>query len=398
MPKNELKFKIKNFSFDKITKDFIFIMELDPDRYNYEECNREKIIFDNLNNSEISEKFLNNIKKYIRGFSFTYSSPELDYEFEKARMDFKVKDISINKETNEFIFTIELHPERYIWKETEKGEKYVFDKIDNINISENLIYDLVKMTKKIPFSLWQPQEIRKTSEYIESRKKIIEKNIEMGDLFKPTFEDKSEKYLESIKQEELAFVIMCLDIVGSTDLSFKYNSKIYAEIISIVSYEISEVIPKFHGHVLKYTGDGFITYFPEPSFVTKNDLAVDCSLTLLALIYTIINPIFQKNNLPKIEVRIGIESGLAHIKVIGSPNTKQQKDIIGKIVSMASKIQSQANPGEICIGETTERSLYTNWRKICKPIKNLKNWDYKNKDGSLYKIYRLKHKINYDQL
>ena len=32
---------------------------------------------------------------------------------------------------------------------------------------------------------------------------------------------------------------------------------------------MSEIIPKFHGHVLKYTGDGLIGYFPEPSFITK---------------------------------------------------------------------------------------------------------------------------------
>jgi len=42
---------------------------------------------------------------------------------------------------------------------------------------------------------------------------------------------------------------------------------------------LSLVVPEFHGHVLNYTGDGFIAYFAEPSFTTKNDLAIDCVLT-----------------------------------------------------------------------------------------------------------------------
>jgi len=52
-----------------------------------------------------------------------------------------------------------------------------------------------------------------------------------------------------------------------------------ARVIPIALFEFSLAIPAFHGHVLKYTGDGLIAYFAEPSFLTKNDLALDCALT-----------------------------------------------------------------------------------------------------------------------
>ncbi len=389
--RREIHMTIKNLSLNK-DKDFIFIMELNPERYNY--IDNKRTILDRLTKQEYSEDSLyKEIVQRTMGFSFTYSSPQLNYDFDRARMDFAVKDISIDKEKRELIFKAELHPERYVWRESENEKNYVFDKIEKIEIPEDLFSNILKMAKEVPFSVLLSREIENDDDYIESRREIIEKNVKNDNFIIPTFEDKSEEYLESIEKDEMGFAIICLDIVGSTNLSFNLSPKIYSKVISLISYEISEVVPKFCGHVLKYTGDGFIAYFPEPSFVIKNDLAVDCSLTILKLIYRVVNPIFQNNGMPRIDIRIGIESGLANVEVIGSSDTKQQKDIIGKIVSMAAKIQSKANPGEICIGETAERSFYTNWRKICKQARNLKDWNYKNKDGSTYKIYRLKTSI-----
>jgi class 3 adenylate cyclase len=207
-----------------------------------------------------------------------------------------------------------------------------------------------------------------------------------------TCKDKSKTFLESLAQDKLGFVIMCVDIVGSTKLSMNLEPEKYSRLISTILYEMSEIIPKFYGHVLKYTGDGLIGYFPEPSFISKNDLAIDCALKIRQLVYSLLNPILKENGYPNIDIRIGLDSGDAYVTTIGSLATKRQKDIIGTVVNLAAKIQSLGKPGDILLGNVTERNLHTMWRQICEEIIIRKDWVYKDRKGKPYKVYKVKFK------
>jgi class 3 adenylate cyclase len=83
-----------------------------------------------------------------------------------------------------------------------------------------------------------------------------------GEQDEPTFEDKSEDFRRSLQVDRLEFVIMRVDVVGSTTLATTADPVAYRRAITTALYELSDVIPKFRGHVLKYTGDGIIAYFP----------------------------------------------------------------------------------------------------------------------------------------
>jgi adenylate cyclase len=209
----------------------------------------------------------------------------------------------------------------------------------------------------------------------------------------PELLDKSEEFLQSLETEELTFAIISLDMVGSTALSFSLKPDTYANLISVVLWKLSAIIPKYDGHVLKYTGDGLIAYFPELSLITTNDAAIDCALALRRVIYKELDPIFKELNCPPIEARIGIDTGEAFIKVIGDPSTKQHKDIIGSVVSLATKIQAITKPGEIYIGETTCKNLHTIWKENIERVELNNDWNYKGKDGNMYLVY----KINYTE-
>ena len=233
--------------------------------------------------------------------------------------------------------------------------------------------------------------VKDSREYVQNRISSIKAELS-GNFQPPTFEDKSENFLRSLKEDKLGFVILSLDLVKSTILLTKLSPKEYSEIISVYLYEVSSVIPLFHGHVLKYTGDGIIAYFPEPSFISKNDLAIDCALTLRRLIYEGIDTVLADNNYPMIDIRIGLDSGEAYVLTIGSPKTKQHKDIIGDVVNLATKIQSIAEIGGINLGEITYRNLHTNWRLNCSKIELPDNWNYKKDNSELYSVY--KYNIN----
>lgn len=307
----------------------------------------------------------------------------------RFRMDFTMKICSFDEESGKAKVEFEPDPRRYEWKQMQ-GKRYLYDKLDDLYLPEEVYLESFKQLAGKPI-FYQPPKIEKMADYIKSREPLI-MNMMKGFETPPSFKDKSEEFLESLTEDKLSFVIISLDIVDSTKLASETDIKTYSRLISITLFELSEVVPKFHGHILKYTGDGIIAYFPEPSFIIKNDLAIDCSLGLRQLVYRALNPIFEKHGFPIIDIRIGLDAGEAYIATIGSPQTKQHKDIIGAVVSLAAKIQSKAKPGDIYLGDTVERNLHTMWRQICEPVNLGKDWDYKDLSGNIYTIHRVKLK------
>lgn len=293
-----------------------------------------------------------------------------------------------DEKTGEVFLALVPNPHRYEWKVI-NNEKMLYDKIDDFCIPANSVDEMLRKAAQQAMEIGhQPAEIQNGKEYADSRKASILEQLE-GKEEAPTFKDASAEFLESLARDKLGFVIMSIDIVGSTKRANASDPEEYKTVIKILTNEMSRVVPKFHGHVLKYTGDGLIAYFPEPNFITKNDLAIDCALTIHRLVYHSINPIFKDKNIDPVDIRIGLDSGEATVLTLGDPSTKQQKDIIGSVVSIACKIQSIGTPKGITLGQITERNLHTHWRMICEPLDLPAAWPY-NLEGEPYKVFRIK--------
>ena len=307
-------------------------------------------------------------------------------KLDRVRMDFVQEIISVDEEGRTVTFRLKPDPRRYEWKVID-GEECLYDRFDKILFPKEAFFESMKQMAGMPI-YHQPQEIGDAEKYVQSRQANIARMLD-GTVETPTFADKSEEFLESLSLDKSEFVIASVDIVGSTKLATTVEPGKYARLISTVLYELSEVVPKFRGHVLKYTGDGLVAYFPAPSFITMHDLAIDCALTIRRLVHKGLNPVLERRGFPVLDVRIGLDSGEAHVVTMGSAGTKQHKDIIGSVVSMAAKIQGLAKPGEIYMGETTERNLYTLWRQFCEPVALGSDWPYKKPDGDVYAVRRI---------
>ncbi len=304
----------------------------------------------------------------------------------RRRIDFVIETEIIDKKKGIVGFKLTPKPERYEWRGDTKGSRFLYDKLDDTWIPEKEFKSFAEKMSGMPI-YFQPQEIENADEYVACRIPEIKKMMEDQEL-KPTFEDKSEAFLESLERNKLGFAILVIDLVGSTKLSQKMKDEDYAKLIKIFTYEMSSIVPKFHGHVLKYTGDGLIAYFPEPSFITKCDLALDCGLTMRKLIYEGLNLVFKETGLESVNVRVGIDAGDAFVLVLGNPETKQHKDIIGEVISIASKIQSLADVGGVVVGDTMFKNLHTDWRLHFKEIDVGDKWSYKDENDNPYKVYR----------
>lgn len=92
--------------------------------------------------------------------------------------------------------------------------------------------------------------------------------------------------------------------------------------------------------------------------------------------------------MPELEIRIRIDAGQAFVETVGSPETKRHRDIIGDVVSLAAKIQGQAHPGGIYLGQIAVQNLHTDWRSVCMLVDVPSDWSYKDSRGEPYPFYR----------
>ncbi|MBN1211587.1 MAG: adenylate/guanylate cyclase domain-containing protein [candidate division Zixibacteria bacterium] len=307
---------------------------------------------------------------------------EIDY-----RIDFVIDRKVLNKKTKEFSFHIVPDSRRYKW-EKKDGKKYLYDTKDNLLIPEKVVEDMMKQSVGKPI-YHQPSIISDVNSYFKNRVDFVERGLR-GDIIECEKSDVSGNFLDNIDKENLGFVIMCVDMVGSTKLANNLESIKYTRLITTLLNELSEITFGFRGHILKYTGDGILAYFSEPSLLSKNDLSLDCAMIMTLFIEKLFNPICVKYQYPEINIRIGIDTGQAAVVVIGSPSTKRQSDIIGKVVNIASKIQSIGKPGNILVGEATNRIIHTMWREGLEKIPIPNNWPYMNDDGKPYGVYKLR--------
>lgn len=298
-------------------------------------------------------------------------------------MDFEMKDVE-KIDDGHFIMTLVPSPVRYEFREIDEKKGY-WDKLDEIFIPLEEMEKMFKNEGGLPI-YYSPTQIDNIENYTERR--IRELLSERKEDEEYTFIDSSEDFLKGLEVGKMRFVILSLDIKGSTKMSQELSTEQNSQLISLFSSEMSKLIEKFNGYVLKYLGDGIIAYFPEPNYIGMNDNAIDCANCIKYFIEHGLNEVFFEKKLPSLSFRIGLDSGEANVMAIGSPQTKMHKDLIGQTINLATKIQSLAKANQILAGEATIRNAHHSYRKQFIKIDLPKDWEYiKQGTGKKYKIY-----------
>lgn len=301
-------------------------------------------------------------------------------------MDFNVEVIEITDDGHfELKFTPD--PNRYSRKKMNGVEGY-WDKFDEIFFPLDEILKMVKNMENCPI-----YDTRKTITDIKTytQERIEYLNLNLGKNPESyQFCDKSEEFLDSLNKDRLHFVILSIDIVGSTKMSQELSIVDNSRVIQLFSSEISQLINGFGGYVLKFLGDGIIAYFPEPNYIGMNDNAVDCAYSIKYFIINGLNNVLNSKGLPSINFRIGLDSGEAMILTVGSKISKNHKDLIGQTINLATKIQSLANPDQILAGETTIKNAFYRYRTRFNKIELPDNWSYYKEKDVKYPIFSSK--------
>ncbi len=199
--------------------------------------------------------------------------------------------------------------------------------------------------------------------------------------------------------ERRQLTVMFCDLVGSTALSTQLDPEELRQIVRTYQETCTSIVQRYEGYVAQHLGDGLLVYFGYPA-AHEDDAAraVRAGLEIIKALRQQVpsllrgegqgegetltplqntphpSPLPQgarelsgtlstgargsSETLPRrerrLQVRIGIHTGLVVIGEIGS-STKREMLALGETPNLAARVQGTANPDEVIISATTYR-------------------------------------------
>ena len=223
--------------------------------------------------------------------------------------------------------------------------------------------------------------------------------------------EETDKILRKFSKSKVTFVILHIDLVGSTQLSMTLPLDRLITIIQTFIQEMSTVIALYGGYVLKYIGDAILAFFITDSDGNKDDSpqkqqlylpcvnAINCARSMIKVIENGINPILNQYDYPEMSIRVGVDVGETALIQYGwdihALDEKQivkepHHDILGYTVNVAVKMTSLAKPNGLVIGQSVYDILDEKLKSTFEMLKvNSMSWNYRDeKTGNIYNVYR----------
>jgi adenylate cyclase len=234
----------------------------------------------------------------------------------------------------------------------------------------------------------------------------------------------TQNVLEKFAKHKTTFVVLHVDLVGSTKMAMRLPLDRLTMIIQAFNQEMSVAVKAFGGYILKYVGDAILAFFVLPGNKTEAKAAcinaVNCAKYMLRIAHEAINPILKQYDCPKINLRIGLDIGENAIIqsgwdihsnipswrknnnkniIITNHNKKQQQqllvkkpvyDVLSYTLSIAVKMTALANHNHIVIGDPMYNRLDDKQRSAFRRLQLSPDiWDYvcRNSDGNMYNLY-----------
>jgi len=159
-----------------------------------------------------------------------------------------------------------------------------------------------------------------------------------------------------LPNERKQLTIMFADIRSFTSLAEKMSPEKVVNLLNSYFSVMVEIIFSCNGMLDKFVGDQLMAVFGHMS--DEKAGARDAVLAALKMQRAMkkLQQTLKEQNLPIFQIGIGINTGKAIIGSVGSKN-RQDYTVIGDAVNTAARLEEQAGPGEIIIGQQTHKHL-----------------------------------------
>jgi len=149
-------------------------------------------------------------------------------------------------------------------------------------------------------------------------------------------------------------VLFC-DLVGSTSLSARLDPEDLRKILYEFQRCCGDSIRRYDGHIARLMGDGVLAYFGFPTAHEDDaERAVKAALEIVESLPALILPIAER-----LEVRIGIASGLVVVGDLIGEGPAREFALVGDAPNLASRLQALAEPSQILVAPRTRLLLGT---------------------------------------
>jgi class 3 adenylate cyclase/tetratricopeptide (TPR) repeat protein len=153
--------------------------------------------------------------------------------------------------------------------------------------------------------------------------------------------------------ERRQLTVMFCDLSGSTALSARLDPEDMRHVIRAYQDACSGVVARYDGFLAKFMGDGILAYFGFPNAHEDDaERAVRAGLEIAGVVGTL-----KTRAKDKLQVRIGIATGLVVVGDLVGKGTAQEQAVVGDTPNLAARLQGIALPGHVVIAEVTRRLL-----------------------------------------
>jgi class 3 adenylate cyclase len=238
------------------------------------------------------------------------------------------------------------------------GQTGYFDKVEKLFIPKRsfsiLIEELLPSEDRADFH----SELDFSAFFERSRSRISRNLKQIHLLGKDSYSQVflsylSRSFLIKNRNTRVIMAILYVDLVGSTAMTAVLSPDHLVNIVRIFCQEMSIMISKRGGYVLKYAGDAVIGYFPnDPDTKAACENATRCAFDMKRMIEDSLNVVLSQHNYPKLRTRIAVDVGENQILVLGS-----DPDLLGHVISRAAKIMGRVKPNQIVIGGNVFKNI-----------------------------------------
>lgn len=153
--------------------------------------------------------------------------------------------------------------------------------------------------------------------------------------------------LTKLSAERRQVTVMFCDLVGSTALATRLDPEDLRDVIGAYHRCVAATVASWDGFVAKYMGDGVLIYFGYPQAHEDDaERAVQAALAIIRAIKDVEAP-------DRLEVRVGVATGLVVVGDLIGENESQERGIVGETPNLAARLQTLADSGTVVIEPST---------------------------------------------
>ena len=149
--------------------------------------------------------------------------------------------------------------------------------------------------------------------------------------------------------EQRLLTCMFCDLVGSTELSARFDPEDLRLIVRSYQDACAGVVARLEGYIARYMGDGVLVYFGFPRAHEDNaERAVRAGLEIVEAVGRL-----QLQDGLRLQTRVGIATGSVVVGDLIGMGSAQEFAAVGESPNLAARLQGLANPDSVVVDKTT---------------------------------------------